>query len=200
MRNHCGEVTDKYFRGLEEVPYVIKEYPSMFRNLDHCNHDHSVKVNHNNKIDITTKNINKYTTNTNVIQGPPVVNGSYQGTNNYTFREFTDMPANSTVIVPSPTTKTRNVLQPRAIDVTGELKNIGVRQAKFISFVATIYDKFNQTLALENISSQPNSLLPGQSAPFKFSIGINDGLANRTQDVAFVKYHWTWFNENGNQY
>jgi hypothetical protein len=127
-------------------------------------------------------------------------NGLHQGPNNYTFIEFTDMPVNSTIIVPSPTAKTRNVLEPGAIDVTGELKNIGVRQAKLISMVATVYNKFNQTLALENTSPQPNSISPGQSAPFKFSIGVADGLANKTQDVASVKYHWTWFDENGNQY
>jgi hypothetical protein len=66
--------------------------------------------------------------------------------------------------------------------------------------VITVCNKFNQTLALENAIPQPNSILPGQSAPFKFSIGVADGLANRTQDVASVKYHWTWFDENGNQH
>ena len=38
------------------------------------------------------------------------------------------------------------------------------------------------------------------AAPFRFSIGVADGLQNRTQDVASVKYHWTWFDENGKQY
>ena len=172
----------------------------MFKHVaDHCQPKPNIqqKVT-NNKI------TNKYTTNTNIITPPTLnqqkFNGSYQGTINDRFIEFTDMPANSTIIVPSPTTKTRNVLQPSAIDVTGELKNIGVRQAKFISMVITVYDKLNQTLALENTSPQPSSILPGQSAPFKFSIGVTDGLANRTQDVAFVKYHWTWFDENGKQY
>jgi integrase len=46
----------------------------------------------------------------------------------------------------------------------------------------------------------PNSILPGEAASFKFSIGVADGLQNRTQNVASVKYHWTWFDENGNQH
>ena len=161
------------------------------------------KITNNNEVN--NKITNKYTIKTNIITPPPTINqqkfnGSYQGTINARFIEYTDMPAISTVIVPTATTKIRNVLQPSAFDITGELKNIGLRQAKFISMVITVYDKFNHTLALENTSPQPNSILPGQSAPFKFSIGVADGLTNRTQDVASIKYHWTWFDENGNQH
>jgi hypothetical protein len=201
--SHCGKVVSP-FKGYPEVEIAHKRYFQLFKHVaDHCQPKPNIqKVINNNEVN--NKITNKYTTKTNIITGPTLgqqrFNGSYQGTINDRFIEFTDMPANSTVIVPSPTAKTRNVLEPGAIDVTGELKNIGVTQAKFISMVITVYNKFNQTLALESTSPQPNSISPGQSAPFKFSIGVADGLQNRTQDVASVKYHWTWFDENGNQH
>ena len=202
--SHCGKVVSP-FKGYPEVEIAHKKYFQLFKHVaDHCQQQQQQPSKITNNNEVNNKITNKYTTKTNIITSPTLnqqkFNGSYQGTINARFIEYTDMPATSTVIVPTATTKTRNVLEPNAIDVSGQLKNIGIKQAKFISMVATVYDKFNQTLGLENAIPQPNTLLPGQSAPFKFSIGVADGLQNRTQDVAFVKYHWTWFDENGKQY
>ena len=104
------------------------------------------------------------------------------------FKEFTDMPANSSVYITS-TFVHKDTLG--NIVITGEIKNNGTNTANFVELIATFYDTSNQTLGNKNTFTEPTTLQPKQAAPFSMYVSPNDTPLNK---IDHVKYHLDWQN------
>jgi SLAP domain-containing protein len=104
------------------------------------------------------------------------------------FKEFTDMPANSSVYITS-TSMHKDTLG--NIVITGEIKNNGTNTANFVELIATFYDTSNQTLGNKNTFTEPTTLQPKQAAPFSMYLSPNDTPLNK---IDHVKYHLDWQN------
>ncbi|MGB8034610.1 MAG: FxLYD domain-containing protein, partial [Nitrososphaeraceae archaeon] len=107
------------------------------------------------------------------------------------FKEFTDMPANSSLYITS-TSMHKDTLG--NIIITGEIKNNGTNTANFVELIATFYDTNNQTLGNKNTFTEPTTLQPKQAAPFTMYLSPNDAPLNK---IDHVKYHLDWQNGAG---
>ena len=107
------------------------------------------------------------------------------------FKEFTDMPANSSLYITS-TSMHKDTLG--NIVITGEIKNNGTNTANFVELIATFYDTSNQTLGNKNTFTEPTTLQPKQAAPFSMYVSPNDTPLNK---IDHVKYHLDWQNGSG---
>jgi Prolyl oligopeptidase family len=107
------------------------------------------------------------------------------------FKEFTDMPANSSLYI---TTTSMHKDTLGDIVITGEIKNNGTNTANFVELIATFYDTSNQTLGNKNTFTEPTTLQPKQAAPFTMYVSPTDMPLNR---IDHVKYHLDWQNGSG---
>jgi hypothetical protein len=76
-------------------------------------------------------------------------------------------------------------LDSETLDVNGEIENNGTEQLDFVRVTVTFYDANNSILGSD--FTEPNTLDPGQSAPFKLNVGYGDNIP--ISDIASIKLH-----------
>jgi hypothetical protein len=82
---------------------------------------------------------------------------------------------------------TDEILDDPTMDIDGEIQNTGTEALDFVQVTATFYDQSNSILGSDYTYTEPSTLEPGQTAPFKVSAGFGDNLP--VDDIASVKLH-----------
>ena len=82
---------------------------------------------------------------------------------------------------------TDEILDDPTMDIDGEVQNTGTETLDFVQVTATFYDQSNSILGSDFTYTEPYTLEPGQTAPFKISAGFGDNLP--VDDIASVKLH-----------
>ena len=82
---------------------------------------------------------------------------------------------------------TDEILDDPTMDIDGEIQNTGTETLDFVQVTATFYDQSNSILGSDFTYTEPYTLEPGQTAPFKISAGFGDNLP--VDDIASVKLH-----------
>lgn len=59
-------------------------------------------------------------------------------------------------------------------DIVGEVKNIGYEPMNFVKIVSTFYDKNNIIIGTDYTYTDPTTIAPNESAPFRLMIGSGD--------------------------
>jgi hypothetical protein len=106
------------------------------------------------------------------------------------------------VTVDTPTAETSNINLPVTLrkdtsgdlQIIGEVINKGTETAKFMKIIATVYNSQNQTIGTEYTFTDPNSIEPGQSAPFKMTLGSFDNIP--VAEIDHIKLHLDWRDSN----
>ena len=70
--------------------------------------------------------------------------------------------------------------------LSGMIKNIGERQARFVQVVVTLYNADGQVVGVDGTFARPNGLAPNESAPFKvpFYLTAGEPTSYRAQFIA----------------
>jgi hypothetical protein len=82
---------------------------------------------------------------------------------------------------------TDEILDDPTMDIDGEIQNTGTETLDFVQVTATFYDQSNSILGSDFTYTEPYTLEPGQTAPFKISAGFGHNLP--VDDIASVKLH-----------
>ena len=82
---------------------------------------------------------------------------------------------------------TDEIFDDPTMDIDGEVQNIGTETLDFVKVTATFYDQTNSILGSDFTYTEPYTLEPGQTAPFKVSAGFGDNLP--VDDMVSVKLH-----------
>jgi hypothetical protein len=82
---------------------------------------------------------------------------------------------------------TDEIFDDPTMDIDGEIQNTGTETVDFVQVTATFYDQSNSILGSDYTYTEPSTLEPGQTAPFKVSAGFGDNLP--VNDIASVKLH-----------
>jgi hypothetical protein len=104
--------------------------------------------------------------------------------------EYTDMPIDSPLFIASHSKHTGKTFGNRQLDLRGEIKNNGTETAHSVKIIATFYNANNVTLGSNIAYTQPDSIEPGQSAPYTINAGSGDGI--RVREIDHIKYHIDW--------
>ena len=56
----------------------------------------------------------------------------------------------------------------------GEVVNNGYRGIEYVEIISSLYDKDNKVIGTKNTFTDPTTIIPNNSAPFKLMIGPND--------------------------
>ena len=118
------------------------------------------------------------------------------------FVEYTDNPANSTIIFDGTTSKVMD-RSSGLMSIRGHLKNIGPKTFVYLTIDAILYDQNNRTLGKDSTGAEPDVgpgqslglFRPGQSAVFTFSdLGSGDPFLtpDKLHDIRYIKYHLSW--------
>jgi hypothetical protein len=73
------------------------------------------------------------------------------------------------------------------MNINGEFQNSGAQSLDFVKATATFYEMNNQVIGSDFTYTKPDTLEPGQSAPFKLTAGFGDDLP--IDEVATIKLH-----------
>jgi hypothetical protein len=107
-------------------------------------------------------------------------------------RMFTDNPANETLQIGSyPTISPDST---GAVHFVGEVVNKGNEPARSVQIIATFYDSQNRVIGTKSAFPTPDTIVPGQAAPFDLITGIDDTIQIRYID--HVKFHLDWRDSN----
>jgi hypothetical protein len=79
------------------------------------------------------------------------------------------------------------ILDTETLDINGEIQNNGTEPLDFVRVTATFYDANNSILGSDFTFTEPDTLEPGQSAPFKLTVGYGDTMP--INDIARIKLH-----------
>ena len=82
---------------------------------------------------------------------------------------------------------TDEILDDPTMDIDGEIQNTGTETLDFVQVTATFYDQSNSILGSDFTYTEPYTLEPEQTAPFKISAGFGDNLP--VDDISSVKLH-----------
>jgi hypothetical protein len=82
---------------------------------------------------------------------------------------------------------TDEILDDPIMDIDGEIQNNGTESLDFVRVTATFYDATNSILGSDFAYTEPSTLEPGQSAPFKLSAGFGDSLP--VDEIISIKLH-----------
>ena len=102
---------------------------------------------------------------------------------------FTDNPPNYPLYITSYQLdeESNSLINIEMLNIDGEIKNDGTDIENFVKLTATFYDADNGTLGSDIAFTDPTTLEPGQSAPFKM---IGGALGNLDVDeIRYVKFH-----------
>ena len=80
-----------------------------------------------------------------------------------------------------------NLLDRETLNVIGEIKNNDTESADLVKLTATFYDANNRTLGNEAAFTDPTTLEPEQSGPFKMTAGFLGNL--NVDEIQYVKFH-----------
>jgi hypothetical protein len=64
------------------------------------------------------------------------------------------------------------ILDTETLDINSEIQNNGTEPLDFVRVTATFYDANNSILGSDFTYTEPDTLDPGQSAPFKLNVGL----------------------------
>jgi hypothetical protein len=73
------------------------------------------------------------------------------------------------------------------MDIDGEIENNGTEPLDFVKVTATFYDATNSILGSDFAYTEPTTLEPGQTAPFKITAGFGDNLP--VHQISSIKLH-----------
>jgi hypothetical protein len=73
------------------------------------------------------------------------------------------------------------------MDLDGEIQNNGTVSLDFVKATATFYDATNSILGSDFAYTEPTTLEPGQTAPFKITAGFGDNLP--VHQISSIKLH-----------
>ena len=79
------------------------------------------------------------------------------------------------------------MLDEETLNIIGEIRNNDTDSADFVKLTATFYDANNKTLGSDSAYTDPTTLEPGQSGPFKMDAGIFGNL--NVDEIRYVKFH-----------
>ena len=82
---------------------------------------------------------------------------------------------------------TDEILDDPTMDIDGEIQNNGTVSLDFIRATATFYDATNSILGSDFAYTEPTTLEPGQTAPFKITAGFGDNLP--VDQISSIKLH-----------
>jgi len=82
---------------------------------------------------------------------------------------------------------TDEIFDDPTLDIDGEIQNNGTESLDFVRVTATFYDETNSILGSDFTYTEPNTLEPGQTAPFKLSAGFGDNLP--VDEIASIRLH-----------
>ena len=74
--------------------------------------------------------------------------------------------------------------------LVGEIKNKGDEEIRFVKLTATFYDNNGIVIGTDFEYARPHDILPGQTAPYEFTIGLSDSID--VNDIAKAKYDLDW--------
>lgn len=106
------------------------------------------------------------------------------------YKEYTDMPIDSPLYISSHSKHSSKIFGDKTLSLNGEIKNNGTETAEFVQITATFYNEHNVTLGSDFAYTNPTSIDPGQSAPYKMDIGFGDDI--EVDDIDHIKYHVDW--------
>lgn len=102
-------------------------------------------------------------------------------------KAFTDNPPNDPLYITSYSFDKETLLDKETLNIIGEIKNNDTETADFVKLTATFYDANNRTLGSDVSFTDPTTLEPGQSGPFKLAAGILGNL--NVDEIRYVKFH-----------
>jgi hypothetical protein len=73
--------------------------------------------------------------------------------------------------------------------VSGELKNTGTTDIKYLKIITHIYDSNNQTIAVGDTYADENLLRPGDTSLFTLYIGEDERKSN---DIKYYDLEYRW--------
>jgi hypothetical protein len=82
---------------------------------------------------------------------------------------------------------TDEIIDDPTMDINGEIQNNGSESIDFVKVTATFYDATGSVIGSDFTYTDPDTLEPGQSAPFKLTAGFGDDLP--IDEVATIKLH-----------
>ena len=82
---------------------------------------------------------------------------------------------------------TDEMLDRLIMNIDGEIENNGTKSLDFVEVTATFYDATNSILGSDHTFTQPTTLEPGQTAPFKLTAGFGNNLP--VDEIASIKLH-----------
>ena len=120
----------------------------------------------------------------------PTENNKKTSEVNTVLKEYTDMPIDSPVYISSHSKHFSKAFGTKSLDLNGEIKNNGTETAQFIQVILTYYNKNNVTLGSDFTYTNPDTIDPGQAAPYKINVGIGNNIP--INDINHIKYHIDW--------
>ena len=113
--------------------------------------------------------------------------GEQDGEDDEETKVFTDNPPDDPLYIASYSMDEQDLLNTETLNIDGEIKNNDTDAANFVKITATFYDANNKTLGSEMAFTDPTTLDPGQSAPFKMSAGVLGNL--NIDEIRYIKFH-----------
>lgn len=82
---------------------------------------------------------------------------------------------------------TDEILDDPTMAIDGEIQNNGTEPLDFVKATATFYDATNSILGSDFSYTEPTTLEPRQTAPFRLTIGFGDNLP--VDEISSIKLH-----------
>jgi hypothetical protein len=82
---------------------------------------------------------------------------------------------------------TDEILDDPTMDIDGEIQNNGMVSLDFVRATVTFYDATNSILGSDFAYTEPTTLEPGQTAPFRITVGFGDNLP--VDQISSIKLH-----------
>lgn len=102
---------------------------------------------------------------------------------------FETQPSDPVYVVSHSTLKDKRISGP-IYKLVGEIKNKGDVEVRFVKITATFYDNDGIVIGTDHTYARPHDILPGQTAPYEFTIGSSDSI--NVNDIAKGKYNLDW--------
>jgi hypothetical protein len=100
---------------------------------------------------------------------------------------YIDPASSDSLKVLSQRVGTDEILDNPTMNINGEIQNSGTQSLDFVKTNATFYDMNNQVIGSDFTYTKPDTLEPGQTAPFKLTAGYGDDLP--VDEIANIKLH-----------
>jgi hypothetical protein len=103
-----------------------------------------------------------------------------------------DNPPEDRVIINSYRLTTSEETGETTFNINGEIQNNRDETIEFVEVIATFYDSNKAVLGSDFTFSDPDTLRPGQAAPFEISLwpGVNTDIP--ISEIASIKMHIDW--------